>query len=407
MRQQQAQRSGLDILFRKFTYLLFFIFVFFPYIQFYDIGSDSQPYSLVLSILIFFLIKKKLSFPEALLLIVFLSSILIFFASEMNFGSIRSLFNYASLFFLSYVTSRVLISKRINFEIFLKSSIGVWSIVGFIQALYKRDFLNLIISNTRTTQMRGVTGLAPEPSSYGIVFIFFILFLLHTKYKHRNIYIFTCLVGVFFTAESALALLVLAMLLFIYLLTHLSIKSALVSVIAGVTALFLIDEFMVKTRLYVLTSKLSQEGYLLYMNDASIHDRLFHVLFSLKGFFENFLFPNGFSAWKEYVYEQVKTSVDSEWINPAWISVGDRIMSGFGGAFFELGFLALLIPLSLAILLFRLYSHDLKKFFFFFLALNSLMWNAIPIGFSFFAFYLGFLSYLVWIKKCRVDHGGT
>lgn len=397
-----ARRSSLDIIFRKPIYILFFIFVFFPYIAFVSLNTDMQPYALIVSLVIFFLFKKIYTLPQAYIAVVFLSSVLVFVMSGFGFASLRSLFNYASLFFVSYAAYHVLKTERLNFEIYLKSSIIIWFVVGLIQVFYDRTFLNFIISASRTTEDRGVTGLAPEPTFYGIVFIFFLLFLLHTNYKNKKFFIITCIMGVVLLAKSSMAFLFLVIMLFFYLLTHLSVKYALLSIFLAQIASFVIVNLMTGTRLSFLLARIYEDPKLLVLSDASINDRFFHVFFALKGFFENFMFPNGFLSWNEYA--SIQLAQYSDLVIIEWFSLGGRVMSGYGAAFFELGIFAAMIPLALFYLLFSIYRNNLKKFFFFFLFVNTLMFSSIPIGFSLFAFYLGFLGYLVRRQRSGFTH---
>ena len=352
-----------------------------------------QPYALMVSLVILLLFKKEFTPSHVYIALVFLLSIFVFMISGFSFTSLRSLFNYASLFFVSYAAYNVLKTERLNFEIYLKSSIIIWFVVGLIQSVYDRNFLNFIISGSRTTGDRGVTGLAPEPTFYGIVFIFFLLFLLHTNFKNRKFFITACIIGVLLLAKSSMALLFLAIMLFFYLLTHASVKYALLTIILVLIAPFIIIDLMPGTRLSFLLSKIYEDPSSLVLVDASINDRFFHIFFALKGFFENFMFPNGFLSWNSYASNQLAQYSDLVIIE--CFSLGGRIMSGYGAAFFELGIFAALIPFALFSLLLSLYRNNLKKFFFFLLSVNTIMFSAIPIGFSLFAFYLGFLAYLV------------
>lgn len=397
-----AQHRRLDLIIRKPIYFLFLIFVFFPYISIVNLGTDMQPYALVMSFVILFLFKKNFTFSQVIIAFVFLFSIIILVISGFNFTSLRSFFNYASLFFVSYASYHVLKTERLNFEIFLKSSIIIWFIVGLLQTIYDKTFLNFIISASRTTENRGVTGLAPEPTFYGIVFIFFLLFLLHTNYNNKKFFMMTCVIGVVILAKSAMAFLMLAVMLFFFLITHASLKYILLSIILVLVVPFAIVNLMPESRLSFLVSKIYEEPTSLVLVDASINDRFFHVFFALKGFFNNFLLPNGFLSWNGYVSSQLGQYSDLVIIE--WFSVGGRIMSGYGAAFFELGIIAVFVPLALFSMLFSIYRNNLKKFFFFFLFVNTIMFSAIPIGFSFFSFYLGFLGYLVSRKRRGFVH---
>ncbi|WP_462174965.1 hypothetical protein [Pseudoalteromonas gelatinilytica] len=73
--------------------------------------------------------------------------------------------------------------------------------------------------------------------------------------------------------------------------------------------------------------------------DQSINTRLTHIYYSIYGSFESYLVPNGASYWPSYI--------QSKAIGPLLWSTGlettERINSGIGQVFFELGFLGLLI----------------------------------------------------------------
>ena len=382
---------------KKALYFLFLFFVFFPYITFVNIGTDMQPYGFIFAFVIFFLFKKKVTFSEVMLGLVFLSSILFLLVNTIDFAALRSFFNYSSLFFIPYVSYRVLKSQCINFEFFLKFSIVIWFSVSVLQVVLDKSFLTFIVSHVRTTENRGVTGLAPEPTFLGIVFIFFILYLLHTNFKHKKIFIAVCIIGIVFLAKSSMALLFLALLIGLWGLTQFSLKSILITIPSLLFVSLLISEFFKGTRMGYITTQIINEPSNLLRLDESINDRFSHVFFSLKGFFENFLIGHGYNSWEPYVTHQVQ--LYQNLIVVEWVSLGDRIMSGYGTAFFELGFLALLIPMVLFYLLFKLYSKKLKLFWFHFLFINIIMFSAIPLGFSLFAFYIGLLQYLVWKKN--------
>lgn len=402
MYNKVARGSSLDIIFRQTIYIIFIIFVFFPYIALVNLNTDMQPNALVLSLFIFFLFKKKYTLSQVYIALVFLSSVLVFMMGGVSVTSLRSLFNYTSLFFVSCASYHVLKTERLNLEICLKSSIITWFVVGLIQAVYDRNFLNFIISASRTTENRGVTGLAPEPTFYGIVFIFFLLFLLHTNYKNKNFFIITCIIGVVLLAKSSMAFLFLAIMLFFYLITHASVKYLILSIFLVLIVPFAIIDLLAASRLSFLLARIYEDPSSLIFIDASINDRFFHIFFSLKGFFENFMFPNGFLSWDGYASTQLTQY--SDWVIIEWFSLGGRIMSGYGAAFFELGVFAAMIPLALFKLLSSIYRNNLKKFSFFFLFVNAIMFASIPIGFSIFGFYLGFLGYLVWRQRRGLVH---
>lgn len=359
-----------------------------------------QPYGLFLAIILFFTFEKRFTASQLCIFYVFVFSTFVLFLNSINFTSLRSYFNYLSLFFLSHVVFYVLKSERIDFDSFLKKSILVWFFIGLIQSLYDKSFMTFLVSGSRTTESRGVTSLAPEPTFYGIVLVFFLIFLLHLETSRKKTYSFLCVFGVLFLAKSSMGVLFLVMLMFFYTITHINLKYILMSLVGVFTLPILVGNFIGGTRLSFLLFKFTENPKSVILVDPSINDRFFHVFFSIKGSYDNYFLPNGYLSWKDYIEMEVPKF--SEYVITDFFSVGSRIMSGYGAAFFELGIVAVAVPISLLFLYFSLFRNDWRKIVFFFLTVNAIMFSAIPIGFSFFSFYLGFLSYLGWKKRVLI-----
>lgn len=377
---------------RGFIYYCFLVFVFFPYLQLFPTGTDMQPFALFSAVLLFFVFEIKIKKVEIPLLWMLLAAFLLLMLGDFSFLTLRSFANYASVFFISYVSFRVLNSGRVNFERFFFTSFFVWFLVSLIQTYIKSDFLTFLVSASRTTEDRGVTGLAPEPTFLGIVYLFYLILALHIPtLMFRKRLIFLTVFGILFMAKSSMVMLFLILMLCVFFITHVSLKSLFSFAISLASFLYLIS-FLEGSRLHRLLEMFISDPYSLVLIDASINDRFFHVFFSLKGFLDNFLLPHGYFAWLPYVKEQLIIYQDFVLID--WFSLGGRIMSGYGGALFELGFFFLTVPLVVVVLLFRLYRDNLRLFFFFSIYVNMIMFSAIPIGFPLFAFYLGFLVFL-------------
>ena len=316
--------------------------------------------------------------------------------------------NYSQLFFVSFVAYLVLKTERINFEFFLKFTIMIWIIVGLIQTFYMKDFLTFLVRNPRMIgESRGVVSLAAEPTFYGIILLFLMLFLFHEEYKNKKFFVFICILGIVFLAKSSMVFLFLVIMIFFYFLTHLSLKSIFYIIFFISIFPYLIFEFMSDSRISYLMFEFLNEPGLLLEKDFSITDRLFHIFFSFKGFVDNSMLPNGFLSWETFMSDQIKEYTATGIISPDYgqhhaRARGGRIISGYGSAFFELGIVAVLIPVSLIGLYYSLYKDDLKKFFFFSLFVNAIMFSGIPIGFSIFAFYIGFLIYLIRKRQYSV-----
>ncbi|QTF55348.1 hypothetical protein [Stutzerimonas frequens] len=356
-----------------------------------------QPFAMLFAIGLFFLFRNSLSWVEIWLFFVLLLALLLFLIDGKSLVALRSVLNYVSLFFISYVACRVLRSGRVDFEFFFLLAFFLWFFVSLVQTVYDSDFLTSVVSGSRTTQGRGVTGLAPEPTFLGVVYIFFIVFSLHLdNLRFRKVIIFLSVVGVVFFAKSTMALLFLILMLGLFLCTYIGLKSLLFGFFSLFVFSYLI-RFLGGSRIYKILELLKDDPASLLLVDASINDRFFHVFFSLKGLVDNFLMPHGFNAWLPYVSNELARFQDVVIVE--WFSLGGRIMSGYGAAFFELGIFAVIIPLALTCLLFNIYRSELKRFLFFFMFMNAIMFSAIPLGFPLFAFYIGFLSYLYVGKK--------
>jgi len=52
------QSIRLEYSLRKFSYFLFFIFTFFPFISVINLGTDMQPYGLIMAFILFFSFKN-------------------------------------------------------------------------------------------------------------------------------------------------------------------------------------------------------------------------------------------------------------------------------------------------------------------------------------------------------------
>lgn len=389
-------------LLRASFYFIFFYFIFFPYIAFLNLNTDLQPYAFILSLVLFLTFIPKVTFVEFLLLVVLIISLLIFLIPPITFNSIRSFINYFSLFFISFVSFRTLKSGRFSVNKIVVSTLVIWFFVSLIQLAYSENFLTSLVADARTTANRGVTGLAVEPTALGIVFIFYIIYILHLKIKYKKLLIMVCVVGVIFLAKSSMATLFLLIMFICYLIFCFNFRVFIPSVIlclSGVGAISLMTGSRLKNIFFSLISNPMD----LLLIDASINARFFHIYFSIKGFIANYLFPNGYNSWVGYAQQQ--TNIYADYVIYEYFGFKGRIMSGYGGAFYELGIFGVLIPLSVSVLLFKLYRAKLNYFFFYAVFVNFIMFTSISIGFPFFGFYIGFLQYLIWQKKTYLKLG--
>ncbi|MHA7855896.1 hypothetical protein [Marinobacter shengliensis] len=379
-----------------FLYFCFFVFVFFPYVEIFNIGTDTQPYAFFMAALIFPFFKIRLTIPHFLLAFVLLWSLVALVIGGLSFLSLRSLYNYLALFLISYVTYKVLKTGRIDISLFIKFVAFVWICVGFLQSVFDKELFNFLVSSARTTESRGVVGLAPEPTFYGVVLLFLMLFLFGLNEKGVGKYIFGCVVGIVFFAKSTMVVLFLIIMGFIWLVLSAKVKYIIMLLPASLLYPFFLN-YMEGTRLGFILTKVASDPASIILLDASANDRFFHVFFSIKGMIDNFFIPNGYSAWVPYVERQIPQFSDVVIVE--WFSMGGRIMSGFGAGFYELGVMFALVPIALTYSFYKLYFNDIKKFLFFTTFVNVIMFSAIPVGLPLFPFYIGFINFLAFKKR--------
>jgi hypothetical protein len=214
--------------------------------------------------------------------------------------------------------------------------IYLWAGIGLLQWLIDPHIFEFVV-NTRTTDERGVTSLAPEPSSYGLTVIqmWLLLLLIQPKTAFKGHIVLLSLFQILLLAQSMLAILVIFAIFIVFTLR--GIRHFLVSAACIIALLLLFrssSEF--GGRFFMLIDAfVSEPSQILYF-DGSISHRFYHLFLSFKHAIANGLLPHGFDAFSAIIH-QAKARYDSFW----WGEAENKIMSGLGAAVFELGFFSL------------------------------------------------------------------
>ena len=386
---------------------VFLFFTFFPYLCIVPLPLDTQPYSLVLAFIIFSTYRgKKLPREIAILLWPFLASLMLAFAGGINLTALRSIGNYASLFFISASSYYVLKMREGLPERFIKTILYIWFLVGFIQVSVYPNFLTFLLRSARTGYGRGVCGLAAEPTFYGFVCVFMLLLVLFHWGKSKNgIILATLLIAqILFFAQSSMAALFLIVLAFYYTISHLTKRNIIIVAAIAIPIVFILSsgelpEFIKGRRIIRVLLLLIKNPMLILFADTSGNDRFFHIVFSFLGFFENYSMPHGPGQFVAYLLENLpRFSKEVK-----WLSIGDRIMSGYGAALFELGFIGLAIPLSITLSIHKFYKNNRRNFFLYAMFLNTILLAAIPMAMPLIGFLIGYLCYYGNLRE-KADH---
>lgn len=387
----------------------FLFFTFFPFIQIFPLGTDSQPYALLLAILLLpILAKRKVNKSILFLLLIALFALFVLLISEINFNSIRSISNYASLFFITYAAYLVLKKNRgLSFN-FYKFAVIIWFVVGFVQVIIYPNFFTFLLprgdSLSTLASGRGVVGLAPEPTFYGLVCIFFLLIGYLNFRQEQNIvrYYFILLVQVCLFARSTLVILILLFSFFLYI--FIAFCTSREGFIRGIMILFIlaislsvmmdlyVDEYN-QLRIAKILTLLMDNPMEVILLDASANERFAHLYFPIYGFFENYGLPHGYSAYESFMEECFANDKLNYWVSDYTMSNGiKRIMSGWGSVFFELGFMGFLLLYVIISNMNKVLNKSFKIVFIF--AVVILLANALSFATAIVPFFIGNLIYL-------------
>lgn len=150
---------------------LFLFFCFFPYIKIIPMETDTQPYAMIIGIIVMLSYPFYQSYKDIrwLFILVILSIIIAIF-SKLDFDTFRSLFNYLSIFVVPAATISALTKcNGLSFK-FYRSCIFIWLAVGIIQQFIYPEFGTQLLSRASFGgAARGIVSLAPEPTFYAII----------------------------------------------------------------------------------------------------------------------------------------------------------------------------------------------------------------------------------------------
>ena len=346
----------------NFLYHLLIIFCFFPFLNILRLPIDSQPNALIISFLILLINYKYIiyKFPTKLLflfIIFFIATIVLLF-SEFNFLTFTSYISYLSLCFIPlavYVSLKKL--NGIPYKSF-KRTILIWGIVGFIQRIYNPEFLNFLQyrSSGSAVMGRGVNSLAPEPTYYATVIALFLVIYVINNFIERKkfIWITFLIFQLLIFSVSSTIIVVFFISICIYLLLNLfqinlKNKYLYLAIILLFSVLFIFQnnfELITNTRIYKIINIIISRPELILL-DQSINERFNHAFFPILSLYDNFMIPNGFDNFSNYITEKITITKYSIFFNNIDLSHYNKIMSGYGAAFFELGGFGLLIPIYL------------------------------------------------------------
>ena len=356
----------------KLVYLLL-VSAFFPYIQIIPLGSDTQPNTFLCACLfVFFHGIRKLNKELSILFLLALISLILLPFSGINFGTFRSVFNYMSLFIVTFAAYYGL--KEINgipFKLY-RAVVVIWLIVGLIQLLIFPDFLSFLLPRGEVSvnleSGRGVISLAPEPTHYGLICILLgLIGQINFGFTKQSKIIYCLLLfQIFIVSRSSLAILIVVSAFFIFSFLSVlryrkyrqkAIFGLFVFVALSVIGYANLPDNFADLRIGKLLMLFLENPSMILLADASVNERFVHLYFPIRGFIHDYGIPHGYSAFDDWYKECMKIPEINALVLPYSESNNStRIQSGWGAILFEMGFFALLLIRVLYLLIKRCYN---------------------------------------------------
>nr|WP_294867111.1 hypothetical protein [uncultured Pseudogulbenkiania sp.] len=371
--------------------LFFLLCALFPWLSFGTNNLDTQPWPILGSIVYLATRKKWLKSSKFTVILIFSAISLLITLSDLilDFVAIRSFFSIATLLLVSYC-AWLIKNNKVDISRALITSNIIWLLAGVLQKITNTEILSFLVT-VRTTMDRGVTGLAPEPTFYAI-FLFFISWILLQESdfnppKKIKLLISINSLAIIFLAKSSMGLLYL-LIITTYFLIYKAWKNPkilpafIITLLAISYITFISIDRLGDSRISQVLQKLTDNPTLLIQADASVNERTSHMIYSVKGFLDDFGLPHGPRAFSEYWEHETSQSNGLFWYGSA-----DKIMSWQGSLLYEQGFFGFI---AIIIILTMFYNKNNKVVSYMNMTLFlTITLSAIPLAFTLPAMLIG------------------
>ena len=162
---------------------------------------------------------------------------------------------------------------------------------------------------------------------------------------------------------------------------------------AGLGGLYLLFDLSFRfsqIRIFSIFKRFFQAGLLgVIRQDDSVNDRVAHIYYSIRGFFENNLLPHGYLSFKDYLLEELPKSNVFWWVNKS-----NKILSAYGAVFWELGIFGLVLPVAITSFIWNaMKANPVNHRMILIIFTHIFLFSGIPISMPPLAFFLGLAIY--------------
>ena len=318
---------------------------------------DSQPFPLLIATLYLLFRSSKICVPKIYLILLVWTIILLCVAIIVTPASYRTIARAV----VSYLTVPiVLIFFRdfvLSYRFPIRTIIAVnvlWLGFGLLESI--NPSFTSWASVLRTTEGRGVTSLAPEPTFFAIYLVFSSwLILVYDRYRPKTFSVFIIFINILailFLAKSSMGIVFLIILFLAWYAVAFGFTAALfitflfafVGPVLFYTFIDIILSVFEGTRIGNLLQLLNQLGITGVISlDASVNIRLEHIIIPIHAFIQGGFAPNGLEGFAD-----VSRNVSPIYSNILrFSSGGDKINSWIGAVLFETGLFGLIFIIIL------------------------------------------------------------
>ncbi len=360
---------------RILVYIFFFMAVF-PYLDFFQLGTDTQPNALIFACIVLFAVRNKKLTPAIILLYVqFLISLSLIFMNTLGtYGLLRILMNYLSPPLLASATYTIYsqLKLKLPFGLFV-FAVVVYGIVGLVQLYWYPDFMGFLLNANRGSLLggRGVLSLCPEPTFYGSTCLFFMIFSFLNYTKKQSKYIIPVILAQFIflsRSSTAIVIFLLACLLFAAIqLLRFKFRYVFfiglflaIAIPVGNQQLKKLEE----TRAGEIALHFIENPLNITKIDGSIGVRFTSSIAPFLNFKYNGFKPKGVGNYQSFLWKLYRSGECQSFLTIPIIENKDRLDGAINMVLFQLGFLGLLLPIAIYLAFRPLLSSELGLFCF-------------------------------------------
>lgn len=335
----------------KIVGLLFVFFALTPFTHWGLNSLDSQPWPL-LSGLLYLLLAGRLPYQREISFLSLVITIIVPLILLFQWPGTELAMRAAGSYFTLVVCMLVYYDYLVYFGVPIRMICFV-NLLYFVMAVAELYFptINSGLSAARTSEGRGVTSLAAEPTYFAVILIFLSwLELLAFDYRPTKIVALLLslnVVAVVFLSQStmgSLFLILAALIICIYQLSFFRLKTIALSIVLFVSAFYMLrlpalDQYF-GDRMLGAIKGFSYDGLTaVFEKDESMNIRLANVVYSFDGMVRNLLVPGGFNTYGDLRFVQDRSYNGYFWAG----DTSDKIGSYLGAICYELGIFGLLL----------------------------------------------------------------